>query len=437
LLLKKLAGKNYLVALIILLAITTTLVISAFVITAFFPETLGRELYSYEAEVVCDFEPWSIEKNNMYILFPEGGTIITLHETDYLRTVLLVGDGNFRYQGENLDADSTGGIFMVLEQDLFDELRGDNIFTPVEDWERLNAYMEISEKQKGIPSIWDDIMPLTFHGNEGLIYYYFITPEGEPHLPPGTNYSSSSLAATFLLYTVFTMIVLLVITIFSPDYRYSRYWIHLRKTKPGYLSVGLVPVLALIYYGSEMIPDLTGWPEYYTFFGYLVIILAAVLLHRYKLIDYLDFGLRRDKIGNGYLTAVFVGLLIILSIRGFPGGVALEGWGTLATFPLIFFLLALPHEMIWRGYIQTFLSRLFGPNLGLIAMMILAAAVQFALIYTIEPWKIFYPYTYLEVAVLVPGMTAVLGYLYLRTENILACALLHSLLLFLPGIIID
>jgi membrane protease YdiL (CAAX protease family) len=47
-----------------------------------------------------------------------------------------------------------------------------------------------------------------------------------------------------------------------------------------------------------------------------------------------------------------------------------------------------------------------------------------------------YPYTYLEALILAPGLAAILGYLYLRTENILACALLHSLIIWLPTIII-
>jgi len=437
LLLKKLAGKNYLIALLILLVLTTVLVISAFAITAFFPESLGQEPYSYEAESICDFEPWSIQQNGLYVLFPDGGTIITLQQTDYIRSVLLVGDGTFRMKGENLDSDSTGGLFMVIDNNLFDEMRGDNIFTPVEEQRRLNNYSEIAEKQKGIPAIWEDIMPLTFHAEEGVIYYYFISQDGEPLLPPETKVVTENLAATFSLYIILTLIVILLITIFSPDYRYSRYWIHLRKTSPGFLSLFLIPIMLLIYYASEIMPVLYGWPDNYAAFGYAAAILTAILLHRFKLIDYLDFGLRRDKIGNGYFTAVFIGFLIIMSIRGLPEGVDLDGGHALSGLPLIFLLLALPREMIWRGYIQTFLSRLLGPNVGLLITIILAAAVHFALIMTTEEWMIFYPYTYLEVAVLVPGIAAILGYLYLRTENILSCALLHSLILFLPGLIID
>ncbi|MFO7952798.1 MAG: CPBP family intramembrane glutamic endopeptidase [Bacillota bacterium] len=435
--LKKISGKNYLIALLILLALTTILVISAFAITAFYPETLGQKPYNYEMETACEFEPWSIQKNDLYVLFPEGGTIITLQESDYLKSVLLVGEGTFRCECKNMDTDSTGGIFMVIENELFDEMRGDNIFTPVENQQRLNNYKELVEKQKGIPSIWNDIIPLTYHANEGLIHYYFISPEGEPLLPPETKYTSSTLAATFLLHIIFTLIVILVITIFSLDHSYSRYWIHLRKTTPGFLSLGLIPALALIYYVTETIPVLQGWSEYYAFFGYATIILAIILLHRYKIIDYLDFGLRRDKIGNGYFMAVFVGLLIIFLIRGFPEGIALGNGTALTKFPLLFLLLGLPREMIWRGYIQTFLSRILGPNLGLIVMIILAGAVHYAFIYTTETWRIFYPYMYLEIAVLVPGMAAILGYLYLRTENILSCALLHTLLLFLPSIIVN
>jgi len=69
-------------------------------------------------------------------------------------------------------------------------------------------------------------------------------------------------------------------------------------------------------------------------------------------------------------------------------------------------------------------------------MIVLASLARFAFLMITEPWMLSYPFSYLEVVILAPGLAAILGYLYLRTENILACALLHSLIIWLPGIII-
>ncbi len=46
-----------------------------------------------------------------------------------------------------------------------------------------------------------------------------------------------------------------------------------------------------------------------------------------------------------------------------------------------------------------------------------------------SPLLLFYPHTFVELLILAPGSAVVLGYLYLRTENILSCTLLHGLLL--------
>lgn len=435
-LLKNIAGKNYFIALLILLGITIILVISTFIITAFYPEALGKNPYTYEISNVCHFEPWAFESDDLEVYFPDGGIIVTIKETEYKRGVLLLGEEKvYQNQGQQ-DNNSLGGLFMVIDDNLFETIRGDNIFVPVEEQETLEEVYDIVEKQEGIPSIWEEQIPLSFHEQEGLVYYYFITEDGEPLMPPSTNTSLSTLVASFSIYIILFLILLLLITIFSPEHRYSRYWIHLGSTDPGIYNLSLVLVLAGMYYISETVPILYGLEGSYSTLGYLAALFMLVLFSRLKVIDYLDLGLRRETISSGYPTGIFISLVMLISIRGIPAGFDLGGEFSLLHLPLTFLLIGLPHEMIWRGYIQNILTRKFGPNLGFIGMITLAALVHFAIISSTQQWMLAYPYTYLELAVLVPGTAAILGYLYLRTENILSCALLHSLLIFLPGIIL-
>ncbi|HED24334.1 MAG TPA: CPBP family intramembrane metalloprotease, partial [Firmicutes bacterium] len=159
------------------------------------------------------------------------------------------------------------------------------------------------------------------------------------------------------------------------------------------------------------------------------------VLWKFKQIDYLDFGVRRERISYGYFLALIAAVLIIGTTRGLPGSVNLGSPETMLHFVLIFLLIGLPREMFWRGFVQTYLCRQFGPLLSLIFTVLLVTAARLAIIIITEPWMINYPYTYVEAAVLVPGTALVLGFLYQRTENTIAGAFLHSIIIFLPGYI--
>jgi membrane protease YdiL (CAAX protease family) len=437
LLLKKLHVENYFIALLILVGITLLTVVSTFLITAFLPGSVGREPGQYEIISINQFEPWSFEAGELTALYPEGGVIATIGETDFERTVILLGDALYEQNGRSQDFDTAGGILMVIDHPLFEEIRGDNIFIPVEDRETADRISGIFDKQIVVPVLWEVYIPLTFHAREGLAYYYFISPEGDPILPPATDYKFGGFYASFLLYALYTIIMLLIITIFSLDHRYSRYWIHLRKTNPGLLSLALIPLIVAVITVSELAPVLNHWPGIYSAAGYLLVITVLILLAKRGKIDYLDFGMRRDRLKNGYMMAVIAALLITFTVGDLQFSVNLSSYRPVFYLPLIFLLVGLPREMLWRGYIQAFLSRRMGPNGGMLVMILLAAVSHYIVIVAAEPWMAFYPYTYLEAAVLVPGTAAILGYLYLRTENILSCALLHSLILWLPGIIFN
>lgn len=435
-LLNKLAGKNNFVALIILLTITTVLVVAIFILTALIPNTLGVKPYDYDVTAVNQFEPWSFEVDGFVVDFPEGGLITTLNESGGGRSYLLLGRGHYDQNGLTRGPDDTGGLFIAVEDFFFEEIRGSNIFLPVEDESVLRQVEDLASKQVGLPSVWNEMVPLVFHSETGLYYYYFLTPEGEPLLPPHTEHTFWSLYGTFSVYIHFILIMLLLISIFTLDHAYSRYWFHLGSTPPGTLSLLMAPFSVIVFTGFKILFYHFGWTGFYSSIGYAIVIVMLVILTRIGKVDYLDLGLRRDRVRHGYFLAVLSALLIILTVRGLPQGICTDDIMDLLQLPLLFLFFGLPRELIWRGFIQAVLSRQLGLTRGLIVMIILASLSRFSFIALTTPWMLSYPYTYLELAVLVPGLAAILGYLYTRTENILACALLHSLVIWLPGIIL-
>jgi membrane protease YdiL (CAAX protease family) len=436
LLLKKFGIKNYFIALILLLGLTMILVITAFAVSALIPDSLGNRPNSMQFRSASAFEPWSFEINELNIDFPGGGIIIPVDDADRKTCFILIGPGEHQKKGQPLENDQLFGVFMALEHQMFDELRGSNIFTPLEDAETLRHAESIFNKQIGIPAIWKDTVPLSFYARENVVYYYFMAEDGEPILPPQTNTSALSVAGAFVLYSLFIAIAIMVITIFSIDHRYSRYWYLLRKTQPNSFSMIMVPLIALSIFSSELVTTWFEWPLIYAAGGYIAALFALILSAKYGKIDYLDMGMRRDRLRYGYLMAIITALLIVGVVGGFPSGLQFGGLKTFLYLPLIYVIIGLTREMLWRGYIQKMLSRQFGPTKGFVLMVLMAALVHLAIMTITTPWMLVYPYAYLEVLVLVPGMAAILGYLYLRTENILACALLHTLILWLPGIIL-
>ena len=436
-LLKKIAGKNFFVALFITLGLITITVLTIFLLTALIPDTLGQSPVESELCAVYEFEPWSFEVDDLSVRFPDGGIIAILNEADQIRSFILIGDGNYFYKDQIFTTKNVDGIFMVIEDFFFEEVRGSIIFLPVEDARTLAGISELVGQQIGIPATWKNVIPITFQAKTGLIYYYFINPDGNPILPPQISYNNVKLFGTLAVYALIIIIMLLLITIFTLDHSYSRYWVHLKSTPPGATSFFIILPIAAASALADIIPEIHMLSPFYGAAVYAIVILVLIILARLGQIDYLDMGLRRDRIRHGYLLGSLSAILIVLTIRGIPKEVYTGDIYTFLLLPLIFVLIALPRELIWRGFIQAVLSRKWGPTRGLIAMILLSAASHILYLAFTAPWMLYYPYTYLEVAVLVPGLAAILGYLYLRTENVLASTLMHSLILWLPGIIIS
>ncbi len=433
----RIAGKNYFVVLIILLAITVIMVSAAFLITALVPDSLGRSPYDYSVGRAYDFEPWVFEINSLSCSYPAGGSVVFLNETEQKRSILLIG--NEAAVCENLDKSlkiSSGGLFMLIEDSVFEQARGSNIFREITDSRRLSEIEAIAGQQVGVPVLWKDTVPLTFHPGEGLAYYYFISEEGKPVMPPAVGDSIRPVVSSFIVYFLFVLIMLLSMSILTLDHHYSGYWVDCCKYKPGRFAAMLsFPTAALAIF-FKIAPLQIGFSSYYSTAGYAAIIIVLLLLAQKGLIPRLDFGFNRSRLRHGYLLALFASLVIVFTIRGMPSGINLSGPQALAGLPLAFFLVALPREMIWRGFVQTMIGRQWGWTAGIAAVVLLAMASRLTFVAFAEPWMLFYPYTYLESIILAPGMAAVLGYLYLRSENILACAVLHSLVIFLPGVLI-
>ncbi len=428
---------NYFVKLMIMLGVIVVLAVAAFILAYSFPGILASPPLHFETREIYTFEPWAFVLNGMNISFPGGGTIIPLYIEGKQFGVLLLGCGQYGMTsraGESYR--NPTGFFAAMTEEVMAEKQGDIIFMPVERPVNRRRALKILEHQAALPVLWEGFIPLTFRPIAGAAYYYFLDQTGAPLFPPVLLQQPVIPFLAALFYLLLFAMILLVLAIFTADHHYTPYTKQLLQTPPRKTNlVALFPVL-LLTMGGELLSLSGVTPAATASAGYWAAILLLICLARSGHIDYLDFGLRRETVLRGYFMAVAAAAMLAVVTSGIPKGIAFAGWDTGATLIRLFVVAGLAREAIWRGYVQTTLSRRFGTTTGLFLTVPVAVTVHLTLLLFTAPWKFAYPYTLVEIAVLVPGLTLVLGFVYLRSENIAACAFLHALVLFLPQILV-
>lgn len=435
--LRKNGGYNYLVALIILLLVIAALAAIAFLLAFYLPGTFAAPPFSYEIKELYNFEPCSFKLHDLELSCPEGGLILPLYRQEKQEAAIIFADGEYGTSGKTFPDPEPAGIFIVTNEKSFEEIRDCVLFVPSEDPATRIKMKQVYEDQAGLPVIWRKVIPLTFAPAADAAYYYFLSEEGKAISPPVLSEPPGKLNGSLALYGIFILIVLLMMTIFSLDHRPSRYWEALYQTRPGKTALGLTMVVTLLALSGELLPIVSGWPEHSLICGYLGAIALLIILAYYKIIHVWEFGISRDSLRQGYFLAIAAALMFMIITRGVPQQFSFKGMKSVAGLAVSILIIGLPRELVWRCYIQTTLGRQWGATAGLLLTAVLAGLVHFATVALGSPELLSYPYTLVELLILAPGSAIVLGYLYLRTENILGCALLHGLLLSLSSLIIN
>lgn len=430
------SNRNYLVSLIALLGVIALLAALAFLLTYYMPGIFAGPPVEYEMKELYSFEPWAFKLGRLEVTYPEGGLILPLYRDEKQEAAIILARGEYELPEGLPPHQSPAGIFMVINEHLFDELRGCVIFMPSEDADARRDAERICKQQPGLPVIWKKVIPLTFVPAADSIYYYFISEKGEALLPPTLEEPPAKLYSSLALYAALIAIMLLMLTIFSLDHRPSRYWENLYQVSPGKKSLLLAGAAALPALGGELLPLFKSLPDYSFLFGYMASLALLIVLSHLRIIDHWDTALRRNTFHKGYFMAIAAALMFMLITRGVPGQCPINDIKSVAGLLFSICIIGLARELIWRGYIQTMLGRQWGATAGLLLTALLAGLVHFIIVALGSPELLSYPYTMVELLILAPGSAIVLGYLYLRTENIICCALLHGLLLSLSSLTI-
>lgn len=426
---------NHFVALMITLGIVFILVLGAFFLATSFPGALGSPPIQFEIKEIYEFEPWRFTLNDLEISFPRGGKIVPLYVEEKQKAALFWGFAEY-HSPEPLPLNNPGGFFVAIDYEILEKQRGDILFMPVENTQQRITVRDILRRQLWLPVIWQGGVPISFFPHGEAVYYYFLDRQGNPVLPPLLDEDPLLVYMSALLYAMIFLVIVLVLYIFSLDHHFSVYWKNLFAYLPPRAALLAVPLMVALALGGELLPVYFDFPELTLASGYAGGLLLFFILARYRRIDSADLGVRRETLRYGYVMALGCIAMIFVVTWGIPREILFKGWPTVADFALLFLLVGLPRELIWRGFIQTTLSRRLGAAGGLFVTVLMAGGVHLLLLLVRSPWLLAYPYAFIEAAVLVPGLALVLGFLYLRTENIISCALLHALLIFLPRILV-
>ena len=432
---KRSSSHNYLVALVIHLAVIALLAAAAFSLAYYFPGIFAVPPYSYETKEVYIFEPWTFQVGNLEASFPEGGAILPLYRHEKQEAAMIFAAGEYKVGGRSLPEPKPAGLFLVADEKLFSEIRDCVICLPLEDPQEAQRIMDIYARQPGLPLVWRNVIPLMFAPTSGSTYYYFISEEGEALFPPALHEPPAKLYGALALYALIIIMIILMMNIFSLDHHPSRYGETLYQVRPGKTALGLVGAAVLLALGGELLPIAAGLPPYSLLAGYFLFIALFLLLAYYRKIRFWDTGLHWEALRQGYFVALAAAFMLTMVTRGLPRQLLFYGWETAASLALSIFGFGLARELVWRGYVQTILGRQWGAVPGLLITTLLAGLTHYAAVALETPELLSYPYTMVELLILAPGSAVLLGYLYLRTENILSCALLHGLLLSIPMLI--
>ncbi len=459
-LLEKITGSNYLVKLMLLLAATFVLVLAVFLLVTSFPEALGTPPPSWQIIKSYKFEPWSFSFHGLYITYPEGGTIVPIYEQEKQKAAIILGRGVYVNQNSsatmktpgiernsnasgdpehppgNLEAEPAAGIYLIISEEELEDIKGDIIFIPMEEPAAHVAINALLARQLGLPVIWSGKIPFVYPPSRPEGYYYFIDRRGNPVLPPVLTQASGNVYISGLLNIMFCLIICLAVLILSLDYPSSRCRKEGQNTVSGRWETAAIFLAGAMAFGGEILPGSACLPEPMLAVGYGAAILLLFALFWTGKTDFPELGVNRDTFGRGYFMAIVAAVLLLTTILKLPQGIRVQGWQPLVILMISFFCMGLPREIIWRGFIQNALGKRIGLTGGLLATILLAGVIRGGVYLITARWMLFYPFTWVEIAVLEPGLAAILGFLNIRTENVLSCALLHTLVIVLPQLLV-
>ncbi len=424
----------------LLLVAATGLCLAVLLTASFQAPRIGTLPPVFSFQEVYLSEPWTFEAGEYRFRLPENAVIAPVYNAD-----TFIG---FTFQAENgtvLSPASAGrervsGGFLAMDNETFLQTKGKALFTPVPDRTLKNRLVLEARQLLVFPVVQAVVHPRLFLPDGERDYAYL-----ENNGVIGTRDFSLLEENRPWLVTFFGLqflLALLVTQLLTLDLSPPRPLAAALKTFPSgrdAAAAGAAILLLFLLHGylglSAAAFDAAFHPA--ALLAYLAVLLSLTLLSWRRVITRQSFGLTRKNTGRGFAVALFLALILTaFSALSLPRGLAVETPRAAASLFGLIFLLALARELFWRGFVQTLLERAAGRWGSLLLATLLASGFYLLLAWTQTPERLVDAAGQLELFFFLPGLTLLLGYVYLRSRNVLSSALLHALILFIAKTLI-
>jgi|GEM_PF-4628440 len=332
-------------------------------------------------------------------------------------------------------------FFITLNSDIYTEIKGDTLFLPLQDSAPQSRILADARALIRLPELQGIIYPRIFLPPPGAVCLY--AGDGERILLSGYNVDFFN-ARLFLFFSIVALITLLIIYLLTMDLHPTGKLKRLHAAKPALAEKLAAGIFLAVLCGVAIWGKLPTFEAASINIGVIVLYYAIlfILLHlrQKRTIANQYFGLNphiREYLRDMIVVPVVLVIIFLFVTMKFPTGIDVTPGRAeivLRQFALLF-AYAFAAEFFWRGYLQTFLERLWGEEAGLFLVTALSALPLFLASYFAHGLP-FSPETTLEVFFFYPLTVLPLAYLYQRSRNLLSVSLLHALLLFLPGFLI-
>jgi membrane protease YdiL (CAAX protease family) len=414
--------------------------VTAFYIATANKDAVGAPPPRFVIKEIYQIEPWTFQLEHYSIWLPGASFIGPVYLDDQLIGIVAQSEGGYLEDMNTRRRRPLEKFFLTLNSESYYQLKGDTLFLPLENTVLQKRISAAAQPLIWLPELYGIAYPRIFLPPAETITLYLA---GGETIPSGAGSITFNNQPLIYFFGLVVLIVLLTIYLLTMDLARGTRLTRLYAASP---MLGEKLAAALILFGL-LIAALQGRLHNFEAAAvhtdmiilYWTIIFLLLLMHKKQFIRTQAFGLAsgwRSYCRSIIIVPVILLMILLFATLQFPVGInKLATTQQLALQFLLFFSYALGVEFFWRGFLQTYLERLWGKMAGLLLVTILFTLPLFLAAYHTAGLPLL-PAKAMEVFFFVPLTALILGYLYQRSQNLLSVALLHTLLLFLPGILV-
>ena len=401
---------------------------------------IGTPEPRFAIEGIYQTEPWTFEVENYSLSLPDKSLIGPVYREDQIIGIVVQSEGGYLEDNNTRQQRKLNNFFLPLSNEKYTHIKGDTLFLPLENQAMQMRITASVRPLIRMPEVQGIIFPRIFLPLPEVTCIYL---EGGETIPSSCSVILNR-SPLFLFFGLVALVVMLTTYLLTMDLDPGSKLRRLFSAKPtvrekAVAAFFLMVILAAGIQGKLHIFKATSI-RFDTIIIYFIIICLLILLSRKQFITPQEFGLASgwQSYFRGIIIVPVILLIIILfSTFQFPTRLYIPDTpiNLLLQF-LLFFSYAFGVEFFWRGFLQTFLERLWGKAFGLILVTFLFTLPLFLEAYMINAGLPLPTEKVVEVLYFHSITALILGYLYQRSHNLLSVTLLHALILFLPRILV-